>query len=429
MATFNGNVVGGSLALRSSASTGSTRLATIPNGTALTVSTISGNTEWFATSYAGYSGYVVAEFIGITNDGGACTVTTASGSLNIRKKPSGSVIFTAPQNSTLRLLDYTSVSGWYRVSNGEGTGWADSDYLTITAYPGGGSVNPDPDPDPDPDIPVDPEVPSVPAPSVTITATLRNGDTGSQVTALQQRLAELWYYVGDINGIFGYNTEWAVRHFQDRNGLDIDGVVGSNSRAKLNSTNVIRGVDDCIYNYSVGEEPVQWFMNGSDAIWRNEEFDADNTTAVETIADSGNAPTSFAMIAATLKCQAITPAHVCKWLKNEGYRDENGQTGITSSFFNAAATQYGLQYHNKVHTLNDIITQLGYNRLALVRVTGNQAHDYCSPNGATYLVVYAVEDGLVKVLNPNSNTQDQYDMSTSTWNGAEWMHEAHIYGK
>lgn len=424
MATFNGNVVGGSLALRSSASTGSTRLTTIPNGTALTVSTISGNTEWFATSYAGYSGYVVAEFIGITNDGGACTVTTASGSLNIRKKPSGSVIFTAAQNSTLRLLDYTSVSGWYRVSNGDGTGWASSDYLTITAYPGGGTVNPDPEPD----VPVNPEVPAIPAPSVVLTATMELGDSSSQVTALQQRLSELWYYVGEITGYFDTYTDWAVRLFQNRNGLDVDGVVGTNSRAKLNSTSVVRGVDDRLYTYEAGEVPQQWYMNGSEALWRNAEWDADYTTQIETIADSGNCPTSFAMIAATLTHSAITPAHVCEYAKANGYRDNDGANGVTSGFFAAAASQYGLTYHSTTSSLSTIQSHLANGRLALVRIVGNSAHGYCSTSGATYLVIYAVENGVVKVLNPNYNTRTQVDLSTSAWTNGGWMREAHIYG-
>ena len=426
MATFYGYVVGGSLALRSNTSTGSTRLATIPDETGLTVSTISGNTEWFATSYAGYTGYVVAEFIGITNDGGACTVTTASGSLNIRKKPSGSVIFTAAQNSTLRLLDYTSVSGWYRVSNGEGTGWADSDYLTITAYPGGGSVNPDPDPDPD--IPVVPEVPAVPAPSTILTATMEFGDTGSQVTALQERLAELKYYVGAIDGDFGSATDWAVRYFQRRNNLTVDGVVGSGSRAVLNSTSIVRGIDDQVFNWGAGVKPHQMYMNGTYAPWANESFDAANTTGIETIGDSGNCPSAFAMIASTFNRMGITPAHVCKFTKDNGYRDEDGQNGVRSPFFAAAAAEYGLTYHNTVSTLSAIQTQLGYGRLALVRIVGNSAHGYCSTSGATYLVIYAIENGVVKVMNPNYNTRSQLDLSTSYWTDGEWMREAHIYG-
>lgn len=133
MATYNGVVTGGGLNLRQTASTSSLRIIQIPDGTAITVSTITGKQEWFSTSYNGYSGYVVAQYVAITEDGDTCTVSTSSGSLNIRKTASTSadVVFTAAKGATLRLLDTTSVSGWYRVSNASGTGWGSSAYLTL----------------------------------------------------------------------------------------------------------------------------------------------------------------------------------------------------------------------------------------------------------------------------------------------------------
>ena len=141
MATFNGRVTGGGLNLRTSPSTGASSPIQIPNNTALTVGTLSGNQEWFSTSYQGYSGYVMAQFVAITADGGTCTVTTSYDPLNIRKTASTSaaIVYTAAKGSTLRLLGYTSVSGWYRVSNASGTGWGSSTYLNIGSYPGGGA--------------------------------------------------------------------------------------------------------------------------------------------------------------------------------------------------------------------------------------------------------------------------------------------------
>lgn len=47
MASFTGKVVGGSLNLRSSCSTGSSALASIPDNTTLTVNTVSGQNDWF----------------------------------------------------------------------------------------------------------------------------------------------------------------------------------------------------------------------------------------------------------------------------------------------------------------------------------------------------------------------------------------------
>lgn len=141
MATFNGKVTGGGLNLRTSPSTGASSPIQIPNNTAISVSTISDNEEWFSTSYGGYSGYVVAQYVAITADGGTCTVTTTSDSLNIRKSAntSATIVYKAAKGSTLRLLDTTSVTGWYRVSNASGTGWGSVTYLTVGSNPGDGT--------------------------------------------------------------------------------------------------------------------------------------------------------------------------------------------------------------------------------------------------------------------------------------------------
>lgn len=139
MATFTGKVVGGSLKLRISASTAASSLTQIPSGTSISVSTISNNQEWFSTSYGGHSGYVVAQYVAITTGGDACTVTTSSGSLNIRKSAStsASVIFTAAKGSTMRVLENPG-TGWLRVSNASGTGWGSSGFLTLVGDTSGG---------------------------------------------------------------------------------------------------------------------------------------------------------------------------------------------------------------------------------------------------------------------------------------------------
>lgn len=421
MATFNGYVRGGALNLRASCSTGATKLASIPDGTALQVSTVDGQNEWFATSYAGYSGFVVAEFVAITEDGGTCQVTTVSGGLNVRKKPvSGATrIFLAPQNSILRLLDYTSVSGWYRVSDSNGTGWAQSQFLTILSYPNGNTPTPDPDPDPSGD--------TIPAPDTVITEDLAFDSSNAQVIPLQARLNQLGYYC-EISTKFDYYTLWAVKYFQQRNNLTVTGIVDANTRAKLNAYGISCGtkwgVDDAIRHWTSQQTPQQWYMNGSAQLWRNEPFNAANTSQVETIGDSGNCPTSFAMIASTLRGMAITPTIVCNYVQENGLRDENGNTGVTSDFFEAAALKYGLRYHGQVSGIANIKNYVqNFSYLALVRVVANSAHSYCG--GATYLVVYKV-DGLVYVMNPNYNTRTQVNLSENAWN-ASWVKEAHLY--
>lgn len=57
--------------------------------------------------------------------------------------------------------------------------------------------------------------------------------TVSQNKQVQQKLKELGYYNGAIDGIFGSKTIQAVKNFQRDYGLTVDGVVGKNTLAKL----------------------------------------------------------------------------------------------------------------------------------------------------------------------------------------------------
>lgn len=57
--------------------------------------------------------------------------------------------------------------------------------------------------------------------------TWRNGSTGEEVTKIQNRLTELGYYTGPIDGSFGDATEKAYRAFQEAAGLTVDGIAGS----------------------------------------------------------------------------------------------------------------------------------------------------------------------------------------------------------
>lgn len=65
--------------------------------------------------------------------------------------------------------------------------------------------------------------------------TLRKGDKGEAVAALQGALLSLGYDLGKsgVDGDFGPATEKAVKAFQKAAGLKVDGIVGENTRAAL----------------------------------------------------------------------------------------------------------------------------------------------------------------------------------------------------
>lgn len=65
--------------------------------------------------------------------------------------------------------------------------------------------------------------------------TLRHGMRGPDVRALQERLAALGYPPGRIDGIFGDRTAAEVLAFQADHGLDVDGIVGRQTWAALDT--------------------------------------------------------------------------------------------------------------------------------------------------------------------------------------------------
>lgn len=65
------------------------------------------------------------------------------------------------------------------------------------------------------------------------------GAKGEDVTKLQQRLKDLGYLNGKVDGQFGGGTKRAVIAFQRRNGLNADGEAGAETQAKLFSDDAL----------------------------------------------------------------------------------------------------------------------------------------------------------------------------------------------
>lgn len=69
-----------------------------------------------------------------------------------------------------------------------------------------------------------------------VSAALREGDRGSDVKTVQEKLKRWGYYTGEVDGIFGEQTASAVRAFQKKNGLTVDGIVGTETSQALGMT-------------------------------------------------------------------------------------------------------------------------------------------------------------------------------------------------
>lgn len=73
---------------------------------------------------------------------------------------------------------------------------------------------------------------AAPAPAI------QYGSKSGDVWDLQFRLQILGYYKQPVDGIFGYNTEQAVRQFQRDYGLNVDGIAGSKTWSALKRVSV-----------------------------------------------------------------------------------------------------------------------------------------------------------------------------------------------
>lgn len=87
------------------------------------------------------------------------------------------------------------------------------------------------------------EIPGSAVLAQTVCTTVKRGDTGATVSAVQQTLANNNYPVGTVDGVFGEMTEISLILFQNRNNLDPDGVVGSatcDALIKLNKSTLVK---------------------------------------------------------------------------------------------------------------------------------------------------------------------------------------------
>jgi hypothetical protein len=131
---------------------------------------------------------------------------------------------------------------------GSGTCWLWGFYATVAGPTASLPVwDAPPTPTPLPTSTFTPTPTNTPTPLPTIpplTRTLRLASpymTGDDVLLLQQRLLSLGYTeVGTADGIFGPNTDEAVRIFQTRNGLAADGIVGQTTWNTIFSSTAIR---------------------------------------------------------------------------------------------------------------------------------------------------------------------------------------------
>ena len=69
-----------------------------------------------------------------------------------------------------------------------------------------------------------------------VQALSKYGSRGNEVTQIQTKLKRWGYYNGAIDGIYGSQTLAAVKSFQRKNGLTVDGIAGEKTLAAMGIT-------------------------------------------------------------------------------------------------------------------------------------------------------------------------------------------------
>ena len=64
-------------------------------------------------------------------------------------------------------------------------------------------------------------------------AVISQGSRGATVRTIQTKLKNWGYYKGSVDGIYGAKTKEAVKYFQRKNGIKVDGIVGNQTLKAL----------------------------------------------------------------------------------------------------------------------------------------------------------------------------------------------------
>lgn len=69
--------------------------------------------------------------------------------------------------------------------------------------------------------------------AASVAALSRYGSRGDEVVKIQTKLKNWGYYKGKVDGIYGQQTYEAVKYFQRKNGLTVDGIAGPKTLAAM----------------------------------------------------------------------------------------------------------------------------------------------------------------------------------------------------
>ena len=227
---ITGTVSVDSLVLREEMSTKSEALQTLGRGQEIEV--IHQDGSWYKVRYGKYTGYVMSRYVKVSGE-----VPSAEEEKTLRLNDRGSEV--KAMQKRLKELGYLtgSADGVFGEKTEEAVkAFQKRNGLTADGVAGPATLKAL-------------ESSSAKAAESSSTSasddtTLREGSKGTEVKKLQTRLKELGYYTGSIDGVYGSGTIKAIRAFQERNKLTVDGVAGPSTQKVLYSSSAKKAADD-----------------------------------------------------------------------------------------------------------------------------------------------------------------------------------------
>lgn len=163
------------------------------------------------------------------------------------------------------------------------------------------------------------------------------GAKGEEVTKLQQRLKDLGYLDGKVDGQYGGGTKRAVIAFQRRNGLTTDGVAGADTQAKLYAEDALAAPDGSPVDTLAGDVPMLVnkehpladgeFFTPADLVQLNKEL----SSKLVTIKYKKTRGVKAAVDALKEMLEAAKEDGIGKWQISAGYRTWDDQVSMLNS--------------------------------------------------------------------------------------------------
>ena len=197
---------------------------------------------------------------------------------------------------------------------------------------------------------------------------LRNGSQGDDVKYLQETLKGLGYAIG-VDGIFGQETDKAVREYQKKNGLSVDGIVGPQTWAKLSeftgspnkATNNAFEYDDFTYDAYKESDVVSNAKNALDTQLAQKPGEYNSQWQAQ-LDDTINKILNREKFSYDLNGDALYQQYKDKYIKQGkmAMGDAIGQaSAMTGGYGNSYAQSVGQQaYQVQLDNLNDKVPEL-----------------------------------------------------------------------